>query len=136
MIFAGIFDRHPALKLVLVHGGGNLVFQKGRLDSAYESTGWEADPYFTNNISKPPSYYLGQLFYDTCTLSTDSNQFVIDAMGVDHVVFGSDYPFDIGDPEGRRSVPVIDNLPEPDRRKVYRENADALLCRDWSGAKG
>lgn len=135
LIFAGIFERHPALKLVLVHGGGNLVFQRGRLDSAYEATGWEADPYFTDNISKPPSHYLSQLYYDTCTLSTDSNAFVIQTMGADRVVFGTDYPFDIGDPEGRRSVPVIDKLPEPDRKKIYKDNAEALLARGWSGSR-
>ena len=135
LIFAGVFERHPALKLVLVHGGGNLVFQRGRLDSAYEATGWEADPYFTDNISKPPSHYLNQLYYDTCTLSTDSNAFVIQTMGADRVVFGTDYPFDIGDPEGRRSVPVIDKLPEPDRKKIYKDNAEALLARGWSGSR-
>ncbi len=135
MIFAGIFERHPALKLVLVHGGGNLVFQKGRLDSAFQATGWEADPYFTSNISRPPSHYLQQLYYDTCALSTDSNQFVLDTMGTDRVVFGSDYPYDIGDPEGRRSVPVIDRLPEPERLKVYRQNAEALLSRGWAGGR-
>ena len=135
LIFGGVFERHPALKLVLVHGGGNLVFQRGRLDSAYEATGWEADPYFTDKISKPPSHYLSQLYYDTCTLNTDSNRFVIQTMGADHVVFGTDYPFDIGDPEGRRSVPVIDSLPEPERTKIYAANAEALLARGWSGSK-
>ena len=134
LIFAGLFERHPALKLVLCHGGGNLVFQRGRLDSAYEATGWEAEPYFTENISKPPSHYLDQFFYDTCTLSTDSNAFVIRTMGADRVVFGTDYPFDIGDPEGRRSVPVIDQLPEPDRTKIYKTNAATLLARGWSGS--
>jgi aminocarboxymuconate-semialdehyde decarboxylase len=69
MIFAVIFERHPALKFVLVHGGGNLVFQKGRLDSAFEAKGWEADPRFTDNIKNPPSYYLRRLYFDTCTLS-------------------------------------------------------------------
>jgi aminocarboxymuconate-semialdehyde decarboxylase len=62
-------------------------------------------------------------------ISTDSNRFVIKSMGADRVVFGSDYPFDIGDPEGRRSVPVIDALPEVDRKKVYRSNAIRLLKR-------
>ena len=50
-------------------------------------------------------------------------------MGISHVVFGTDYPFDIGDPEGRRSVPVIDALPEPARKKIYRENAESLLAQ-------
>jgi aminocarboxymuconate-semialdehyde decarboxylase len=127
LIFAGVFERYPGLKIVIVHGGGNLVFLRGRLNSAYEATGWEADPYYRKNIKQPPSAYLDRFFYDTCALSQDSNRFVIDTMGVDRVVFGSDYPFDIGDPEGRRSVPVIDALPAPSREKIYRGNVLALL---------
>jgi len=127
MIFNGVLERHPALKLVLAHGGGNLVFLRGRLDSAYEATGWEADPYFRQHISQRPSAYLDRLYYDTCALSEQSNRFVIETMGADRVVFGTDYPFDIGDPEGRRSVPVVDALPPLDRKKVYSGNAIGLL---------
>ena len=58
MIFEGLFERHPKLKLVLAHGGGNLMFLQGRLDSAFEATGWEADPYFRKNITRRPSEYL------------------------------------------------------------------------------
>lgn len=127
MIFNGVLERHPALKLVLAHGGGNLVFLRGRLDSAYDATGWEADPYFRKHISQRPSAYLDRLYYDTCALHEDSNRFVIDTMGPERVVFGSDYPFDIGDPEGRRCVPVIDALAAPARERVYRTNALRLL---------
>lgn len=127
MIFNGVLERHPDLKLVLAHGGGNLVFLRGRLDSAYEATGWEADPYFRQHISRPPSAYLDRLYYDTCALSERSNRFAIETMGADRVVFGSDYPFDIGDPEGRRSVPVIETLPPADREKINSGNALRLL---------
>ena len=127
MIYNGVLERHPGLKLVLAHGGGNLVFLRGRLDSAYDATGWEADPYFRKHITQRPSAYLDRLYYDTCALDERSNRFVIETMGADRVVFGSDYPFDIGDPEGRRSVPVIDRLPPLDREKVYSGNALNLL---------
>jgi aminocarboxymuconate-semialdehyde decarboxylase len=129
LIYSGFFEKRPTIKLVLCHGGGTVVFLRGRLDAAYEANGWEAEPYFKKNITKPPSQYLDHLYYDSCALSTDSNRWVIDIMGVDRVVFGSDYPFDIGDPEGRRSVPVIDSLPAPDRAKIYKGNAEALLAR-------
>jgi aminocarboxymuconate-semialdehyde decarboxylase len=129
LIFEGILERHPTLKLILSHGGGNLVFLRGRLDSAYQAEGWEANPYYRAKIKQPPSAYLDRLYYDTCALSTDSNRFVIDTMGADHVMFGSDYPFDIGDPEGKRSVPVIDSLTADMREKIYRSNAYELLRR-------
>jgi aminocarboxymuconate-semialdehyde decarboxylase len=129
MIFNGLLERHPQLKIVLAHGGGDLVFLRGRLDSAYDATGWEADPYFRQHITQRPSAYLDRLYYDTCALSEDSNRFTIRTMGAERVVFGSDYPFDIGDPEGKRSVPVIDALSQTDREKVYRGNALQLLSR-------
>jgi len=127
MIFNGLLERHPRLKLVLAHGGGNLVFLRGRLDSAYDANGWEADPYFRQHISQRPSAYLDRLYYDTCALSEDSNRFTIQTMGADRVVFGSDYPFDIGDPEGRRAVPVLDSLSVADREKIHCVNALRLL---------
>lgn len=127
LIFEGVMERHPKLKIVLSHGGGNLVFLRGRLDSAYFAEGWEANPYYRANISQPPSSFLDRIYYDTCTLSQESNRFVIDTMGADRVVFGSDYPFDIGDPEGKRSVPVVDRLDGASREKIYRSNAYALL---------
>ena len=127
LIFEGVLERHPGLKLILSHGGGNLVFLRGRLDSAYHAEGWEANPYYRKNISRPPSEYLDRLYYDTCALSPESNRFVVDTMGADRVMFGSDYPFDIGDPEGKRAVPMIDSLPAAEREKIYRGNAYAAL---------
>ena len=127
LIFNGVLEQHPELKLLLSHGGGDLVFLRGRLDSAYEAAGWEADPYFRQHIKQPPSAYLDRLYYDTCALSERSNRFVVETMGSDRVIFGTDYPFDIGDPEGTRSVPVIDRLPPADREKVYSGNAIRLL---------
>ena len=105
------------------------MFLRGRLDSAYHAEGWEADPYYRKNINRPPSAYLDRLYYDTCALSVESNRFVIDTMGADRVMFGTDYPFDIGDPEGKRAIPVIDGLPEAAREKIHRSNVYAALPR-------
>ena len=127
MIFEGVFDRHPGLQLLLAHGGGNLIFLKGRLDSAYEATGWEADPYYKKNISKAPGDYYKQIFFDTCSLSPDSVEFTIKVAGADRVMFGTDYPFDIGDPEAKRALPALERLPDEPRKKIYRENAAAVL---------
>ena len=60
-------------------------------------------------------------------MSEDSNRFTIHTMGAERVVFGSDYPFDIGDPEGRRTIPVVDALPEVQREMIYNGNALRLL---------
>ena len=135
LIFEGVLERHPGLKLILSHGGGNLVFLRGRLDSAYNAKGWEANPYYRKNIARPPTEYLDRLYYDTCALSIESNRFVIDTMGADRVMFGTDYPFDIGDPEGNRAVPLIQSLPAGARAKIYRGNAYTALTPRREGAK-
>lgn len=127
LVFGGVLHRHPALKLVLAHGGGHLVFLRGRLNAAYEATGWEANSYYRAQIDRPPTDYLDRLYYDTCTLSPDSTRFLIETMGADRVLFGSDYPFDVGDPEGARARPCLDELPSEARDKVLRANALRLL---------
>ena len=128
MIFEGVFDRHPGLQLLLAHGGGNLIFLKGRLNSAYEATGWEADPYYRRNISKAPGDYYRQLYFDTCSLSPESVDFTIQVAGADRVMFGTDYPFDIGDPEARRALPALNRLDPAAGRRIFRDNAAAVLA--------
>jgi len=128
MIFEGVLDRHPSLQLLLAHGGGNLLFLRGRLNSAFESIGWEADPYYRKNVSKPPADYFRQLFFDTCSLSPASVEFTVQVAGADRVMFGTDYPFDIGDPEAKRALPALDCLPEEVRQKIFCANALAVLA--------
>jgi aminocarboxymuconate-semialdehyde decarboxylase len=127
MIFEGVLERHPGLQLLLAHGGGDLLFLKGRLNAAYEATGWEASPYYRKHISKAPGDYYGQLYFDTCSLSAESVDFTIQLAGPDRVMFGTDYPFDIGDAEGERARATLDRLPTASRLKILGENARAVL---------
>jgi aminocarboxymuconate-semialdehyde decarboxylase len=126
-IFTGLLERHPRFNLILSHGGGNLPYLRGRLDTAYDATGWEADPSTHEHISHRPSHYFQQLYYDTCVLSADSLRFLIPLVGVHRVMFGSDYPFEIGDPEGCHAMPAIDELSREDRMQVMGGNANAVL---------
>jgi aminocarboxymuconate-semialdehyde decarboxylase len=127
MIFGGFFDRFPRLKILLAHGGGGILFLKGRLNSAYEARGAEGDPYFTSKIARPPGDYLEHLYFDTCSQSPESVEFTIRIAGPDRVMFGTDYPFEIGDPEGRRALPAIESLPQGIRGKILWDNAAAVL---------
>lgn len=127
MIFGGFFDRFPNLKILVAHGGGTTLLLKGRLNAAFEARGAEGDPYFTAKISKAPGDYLDRLYYDTCSLSPEAVAFTIEVAGVDRVMFGTDYPFEIGDAEGRLALPAIDVLPAEAREKVMRGNAAAVL---------
>ena len=127
MIFGGFFERFPRLKLLLAHGGGAALFLKGRFNSAYEARGAEADPYFTSKIGKPPGDYFSQLYFDTCSQSPESVEFTIRIAGAERVMFGTDYPFEIGDPEGRRALPALESLPQGSRQKILHDNAAAIL---------
>ena len=129
LIFEGVLERHPGLQLLLAHGGGNLIFLRGRLNSAYEATGWEADPYYRKNVSKPPGEYYRQIFFDTCSLSPESVRFTVEVAGADRVMFGTDYPFDIGDPEAKRALPALQSMAAAERRKIFRENAQRVLAK-------
>jgi aminocarboxymuconate-semialdehyde decarboxylase len=128
MIFGGFLDRFPGLKLLLAHGGGPLLFLKGRLDSAYEARGAEADPYFRHQIRRPPGDYLRRLYYDTCSQSPESVEFTIKVAGADRVMFGTDYPFEIGDAEGKRALPALDALAPQARQAILYDNAAAALA--------
>ena len=127
LIFSGLFERHPALKLILSHSGGNLMFLRGRLDAAYAATGWEANPYYRKHINRPPTFYLDRLYYDTCALSAGSIAFTLDTMTDQRVLFGSDYPFDVGDPEGAIACPAILALSSQSQVRIFRNNALSLL---------
>ena len=91
MIYAGTFDRHPALRLLLAHGGGTLPFVAGRLDATwrgYRPWRWDGPDVLT----RPPSSYLAQLWCDTNLWSASALRLAIETFGLDHVLFGNDLP--------------------------------------------
>jgi aminocarboxymuconate-semialdehyde decarboxylase len=92
MILSGFLDRHPQLKVNLMHAGGFMPYQVGRLDHGFivrrESSA---------HISQPPSAYLRRFFYDTITHAPTPLRFLVDLVGADRVVLGTDIPFDMQD---------------------------------------
>ncbi|MGP1358908.1 amidohydrolase family protein [Roseicyclus sp.] len=92
MIFGGILDRHPELRVLIVHGGGYFPFYLGRLDHA-----WKARPELRKLTSRPPSDYLRRMWYDTCVFDTGTLARLLELAGPDRVMLGSDWPFDMGD---------------------------------------
>ena len=92
LILSGFLDRHPRLKLVLVHAGGFMPFQIGRLDH-----GFRVRPETKATITAAPSSYLRRFWYDTITHAATPLKFLMDLVGADRVVFGTDLPFDMAD---------------------------------------
>jgi len=92
LILSGFLDRHPDITIVLVHAGGFLPYQIGRLDH-----GFLVRPETNAVIASPPSSYLRRLYYDTITHAGKPLQFLVDLVGADRVVLGTDIPFDMAD---------------------------------------
>lgn len=88
LIVSGLFERYPALSMVLAHAGGYFPYQLGRLDHAYR-----VQPAAFGGLRKPPSAYLGNVYCDSLTHDAKALRFLIDRIGADHVVLGTDYPF-------------------------------------------
>ena len=94
LIFGGVLERFPKLKFLLAHAGGFLPYTWGRLERGYHIQ----DPAMAN-ISQPPSEYVKLLYFDTITHSRMALEYLIANFGADRVLLGSDYPYDMGDPE-------------------------------------
>jgi aminocarboxymuconate-semialdehyde decarboxylase len=92
LIFGGVFARYPNIKVCLAHGGGVAPSLVGRWDH-----GWEARAEASQAIDRPPSEYFASLYFDDLVHSDRILGHLIDIAGVDRVVVGTDYPFDMGD---------------------------------------
>jgi aminocarboxymuconate-semialdehyde decarboxylase len=118
LIFAGTLERHPGLRLMLAHGGGALPFVRGRLDLAYNAPNYELNPDCRANISKPPSEYFDRFLYDTAVGSAESLHFLIDLVGAERVVFGTDDPFEIADTGGKMALPALKERSEVEQEQI------------------
>ena len=88
LILGGVLEACPDLKVCIAHGGGPACYAMGRLDR-----GWQGNPDARQSIPRPPSSYQRQLYYDTVVGSEAALRFLIDQVGIDRVVLGSDWPF-------------------------------------------
>lgn len=104
LIFSGLLDRHPALTVVAVHGGGYLPTYLGRSDHA-----WHERP-DAHTCAQAPSSYLRRIWFDSLVYTSAGLQALVDAAGADRVLLGSDYPFDMGvtDPVDRLEAAGLD----------------------------
>jgi aminocarboxymuconate-semialdehyde decarboxylase len=122
MILGGVFERHPDLKLLIVHGGGYLPFYFARSDHAYRHR-----PELRANISRLPSEYLSMLYFDTCLHASHPVEHLVQHFGSDHVLLGTDYPYDMGVTDPLALLASADQLTDEDREKISGGNARGLL---------
>ncbi len=122
LIFDGVMDRFPRLKIVLPHAGGYLGHYWARMDH-----GWRARPDTKTVIKKKPTSYLEKFYFDTITFDTQMLRHLIDRWGPDHVLLGTDYPYDMGEEDPVGLISRVPGLKPAEREAIMGGTAARLL---------
>jgi aminocarboxymuconate-semialdehyde decarboxylase len=124
MVMAGVMERHPRLNVLLAHGGGAVLALWGRLRHAHSF-----QPQARSRLKGPPEESLRRFYFDTLTHDRDLLRALISFAGPDHVLVGSDYPFDMGNDRPADVVRSL-GLPAEDEAKILSGNARWLLEKE------
>jgi aminocarboxymuconate-semialdehyde decarboxylase len=120
LIVAGVLDRHPGLRLLLVHAGGYMPWQAGRLRHAATVRAELADS------PEDPYAYFGRVFVDTITHDAPALGFLVERVGADNVAMGTDLPFDMATPE---PVAALEEAVDADSaRRIMEETPRRLFA--------
>ena len=122
LVFSGVLERHPSLKICLAHGGGLVPYQAGRFVH-----GWHVRTEPKRRLGKPPTESLARFYFDTIVHSKEVLEFLARAAGAGRVLLGSDYPFDMGMPDGVRQVRGA-SIPVAEQSAILGGRARALLA--------
>lgn len=119
LIYEGVMDRFPRLKVVMAHGGGYMPHYMGRLDRNVTDK-----PYTAKNLTKRPSEYLRDFYYDSCVYDARTLELLVERVGIDRVVLGGDYPAASLDP-----IDFLNRtgLADKDRAMIAGGNAIQLI---------
>ena len=123
LVVAGVMERHPELHVLLAHGGGALLAVRGRMRHAH---GFQ--PQARSRLGESPDDSLRRFYFDTLTHDEALLRALIDYVGADHVLLGSDYPFDMGDARHVETVRALGLDPDVEAR-ILSGNAEELLGR-------
>jgi aminocarboxymuconate-semialdehyde decarboxylase len=122
LIFSGTLARFPELKLMAVHGGGYLPSYSGRIDHA-----WGARQDAHADIPLPPTTYLRQVYLDTVVFSYHQLAYLIDLFGPDHILMGTDYPYDMAEYNPVGHIAGVEGMDETTLSQIAGGNAARLL---------
>ncbi len=122
LIFDGVVQRNPKIKFIAAHGGGFIAHYWARMDHA-----WKARPDCRTVIKRKPSSYLEKFYFDTITFDPAMLKNLIDRYGADHVLLGTDYPYDMGEDDPLGLIRAVKRLPADQRRQIEGLNAMKLL---------
>jgi aminocarboxymuconate-semialdehyde decarboxylase len=123
LLYSGVLDRYPGLKICLSHGGGFVPYQAGRFRH-----GWTVRPEDRGAAAEGLEAGLGRFLYDTIVHDVDALKFLLDQAGHQRVMLGSDYPFDMGTLDGVRQIRGLD-VEDRVKQALLRDTADRLLAK-------
>jgi len=121
LYFGGVMDRYPKLKIMLAHGGGFTPYQAARWEH-----GWAVRPEPKKNVAQQPKNIAKRFLYDTILHSPPVLEFMIEHVGADRVMLGSDYPYDMGMMDCVQHVRSL-KISEADKASILGSRAEVLL---------
>jgi aminocarboxymuconate-semialdehyde decarboxylase len=135
MVFSGLFDRHPDIKIITHHLGGMIPYFTGRVGYGWDQLGSRTSDMdyksLLKSMKKRPIDYFKHFYADTALFGAQAGtQCGLDFFGVDHVVFASDMPFEpTPGLYARETIQAIENLGlnAEQKERIYRKNAERLL---------
>jgi len=122
LVFDGMLERHPDLKIIVVHGGGFVGAYSGRSDHAW---GARSDAHAT--LPKPPSSYFKKIYFDTVVFTPEQLTALIATFGSDHVLMGTDFPYDMAEYDPLGHLAATASLDDAARAAIAGDNAKRLL---------
>jgi len=121
LVFGGVFDRFPRLKLCAAHGGGYFPFYVSRFDH-----GWTVRPE-SHTCRELPSRYLRRIWFDSLVYSPEQLELLVRRAGAGQIVIGTDYPFDMGVDDPLERLAAASGLSENERAAIRGNNAARIL---------
>jgi aminocarboxymuconate-semialdehyde decarboxylase len=131
LIFGGVLEDCPGLKLVAAHGGGYLPAYAGRIDHAAS-----ARPDTGEKLKEMPGTYLRRLYFDSLVYTHSQLEYLVAQFGADHILVGTDYPADMGETDPVGFIEGTPGLDDATRRAILGGNAARLLGIEVPAGKG
>ena len=122
LVFGGVMDRFPDLKICLAHGGGTVCYGIGRMDR-----GWQVRPEARTKLQNPPSTYVRRFYYDCLTHSEAALRFLLDTVGADRVVLGTDWPADMSIDWPVSWIQSLESLTQQEKDLILWKNLERIL---------
>lgn len=122
LVMGGVMDACPDLRICLSHGGGYTCQGIGRLDR-----GWETRPENQVHAKQPPSAYLRRFYYDCIVYTEQALRYLIDTVGADRVVFGTDWPYDMALDWPVSWIQSMESITDAEKELILSKNLENLL---------